>query len=331
MTDAVRYVDDSAPGITRIKKGKGWCYYDERGRKITRLAEIDRLDAIALPPAYADAWFCPKRDGHIQAVGWDAKGRKQYRYHTAFRSAREADKYARCADFGMVLPAIRNKVETDLSRVKIDRDTTIAAVVRLLDRGSVRVGNESYARANKSYGATTLRKRHAHVKGKLVLLEYVGKSGIIQSIRVEDKRLARVVRRCLDQSHLTLFEYVEANGERHAVTSNDVNQYMRDASGADFTAKDFRTWGASVIALEALLLQGSPSTMKAMLEPVAASLGNTPAIARKSYIHPAVIMLIDTPRKIESLRASIPRKTRFLCGTERALLKLLGAKNSVSI
>jgi DNA topoisomerase I len=323
MTDTVLYVDDSGPGITRLSSGKGWSYHDQRGRPISRRSEIDRLNAIALPPAYTNAWFCPKRDGHIQAVGWDAKGRKQYRYHPAFRTARDAHKYARCAEFGLSLPAIRKRVEQDLLRTQIDRNTIIAAVVRLLDRGSVRIGNESYARANKSYGATTLRKRHARVKGQSVSLEYVGKSGKIQAITLEDKRLARVVRRCLDASQSVLFEYVDLDGERRAVTSQEVNQYLREASGEDFTAKHFRTWGASVIALDALLASNGPITIKAILEPVASALGNTPTIARKAYVHPTVIALVDSPRKVERLRDNLTRDRKYHTRIERALLKLL--------
>ena len=191
---AVFYVDDSGPGITRIKVGKKWKYVDARGRQITRASEIERLNKIGLPPAYRDAWFCPKPDGHIQAIGWDAKGRKQYRYHVAFRAARETEKYGRCSEFGMALPLIRKRVESDLDRPASDRDAVLAAIVRLLDRGRVRIGNHSYARANASFGATTLQTDHVVVKGATVKFDYVGKSGKTQSFSIDDKRLARVVR-----------------------------------------------------------------------------------------------------------------------------------------
>ena len=293
MSEAWRYVDDSMPGISRQKSGKTWAYFSARGRRITRQTEIDRLNAVALPPAYTNAWFCPQPDGHIQAVGWDAKGRKQYRYHTEFRTAREADKYARCSEFGLALPAIRKRVEADLDRRQIDRNTVLAAVVRFLDRGRVRIGNETYARTNKSYGATTLRKRHATVNGHSVMFDYVGKSGKAQAVKIEDARLARVVRKCLDHSDIHLFEYTDETGARQAITSSDVNGYLREASGCDFTAKHFRTWGASSIALDAILSSELPVTMKSVLTPVAAALGNTPAIARKSYIHPSVIALVE--------------------------------------
>jgi DNA topoisomerase I len=323
MADTLRYVDDSLPGITRKRIGKYWQYFDTRGQRITRRVEIERLNAIALPPAYTDAWFCPKADGHLQAIGWDARGRKQYRYHTKFRNARDADKYALCSDFGVALPVIRKHVEQDLAKRGTQRATIIAAIVRLLDRGRVRIGNEVYARSNKSYGATTLRKSHARVKGQSVSLEYIGKSGKAQTVGLDDKRLARVVRRCLDQSESNLFEYLDATGERHAVTSSDVNAYLREVSRCDFTAKHFRTWGASVITLDTFLADDQPLSIKAVLQPVATALGNTPAIARKSYVHPAVIALVETPEKVQRLRRKIPRNRKYLTSTELVLLKLL--------
>lgn len=323
MSKSLRYVDNSQPGISRLKSGKGWKYADARGRTITRRAEISRLDAIALPPAYRNAWFCPHADGHIQAVGWDAKGRKQYRYHSEFRAAQESEKYARCAEFGTVLTKIRKRVDQDLAHRKVRRDTVLAAIVRLLDRGRVRIGNESYARSNNSFGATTLRKRHVAVKAQSVYFDYIGKSGKAQSLKIEDRRLARVVRHCLDEPGAHLFDYVDDLGGRRAITSSDVNAYLREASGGDFTAKHFRTWGASVLALDVLLASDEMITIKSLLDPVAKALGNTPAIARKSYVHPLVIALVDKPKKMERLRNNIPRPASLLTGTERALLQLL--------
>jgi DNA topoisomerase I len=323
MIEKLRYVDDQGPGISRKKSGKHWTYIDIKGRTIKRRSDIERLNAIALPPAYTDAWFCPHADGHVQAVGWDAKGRKQYRYHGEFTAARDAEKFARCVEFGKALPAIRKAVARDLAKRSIDRQTVIAAIVRLLDRGRVRIGNESYARRNKSFGATTLQKRHARVVGANVTLDYVGKSNKLQSVRIEDRRLARVVKRCLDDSEVKLFEYADPDGTRHAVTSSDVNQYLRDVSGTEFTAKHFRTWGASVIALDAVIASEAPITIKALLEPVAAALGNTPTIARKSYIHPAVIGLVGEPKQIAKITKSLPRATRDMARTERTLIKLL--------
>jgi DNA topoisomerase I len=326
MKDRIRYVDDQGPGIVRQKSGKNWLYVDAKGRPLKSRSEIERLNAIALPPAYTNAWFCPHADGHIQAVGWDAKGRKQYRYHADFTSARDADKYARCLEFGQALSKIRKAVERDLVKRTIDRQTVIAAVVRLLDRGQVRIGNESYARSNKSYGATTLRTRHARVRGAHVMLNYVGKSGKVQTVQIEDRRLARVVRRCLDESDAQLFEHTDADGIRRAITSADVNQYLRDVSGAEFTAKHFRTWGASAIALDVVMSSDAPVTIKALLKPVAAALGNTPAIARKSYVHPAVIRLVDAPKQVKKIMETVPRATPYVSSTERALIKMLQSK-----
>ena len=323
MTKTLRYVDTTDPGITRLKDKDGWRYLDVHGRPILRRSEITRLNAVALPPAYENAWYCPHADGHIQAVGWDAKGRKQYRYHTEFRTTKENEKYSRCAEFGHALSKIRKQVERDLGQRKLLRSTVVAAVVRILDRGRVRVGNENYARSNKSFGATTLRKRHVTVKSQAVYFDYIGKSGKAQSIRIDDKRLARVVRRCLDVPGAHLFEYVDDSGERRTVTSSDVNTYLRDVSGGDFTAKHFRTWGASVLALDAILQSDEQISLKSMLEPVVQALGNTPAIARKSYVHPSVIALLDTPKKAKRIRSRIPRPAKQLTGTERALLQLL--------
>ncbi len=317
------YVDDALPGITRRRAGKAWAYYSAKGRRITKRSEIDRLNAVALPPAYVDAWFCPSPHGHIQAVGWDEKGRKQYRYHADFRAAQEAEKYDRLADFGRALPLIRARVAEDLSGRALDKDAVVAAVVRLLDLGRVRVGNEGYAQANKSFGATTLRTRHAKVTGSRLKLEYMGKSGKAQKLTIEDGRLSRLVRRCADLPGQNLFQYVGADGAPHAVSSSNVNVWLRDASAREITAKHFRTWGASVIAFSALIEAGGALPLKAMLEPVAAALGNTPAIARKSYVHPALIELAHTKgcAPLEGLK--LPRATKYMSGPERGLIAFL--------
>ena len=317
------YVDDALPGITRRRIGKHWAYFSPKGKRIARRGEIDRLNAIALPPAYVDAWFCPSPHGHIQAVGWDEKGRKQYRYHTAFRAAQETEKYDRLADFGRALPLIRARVAEDLASRALDKDAVVAAVVRLLDLGRVRVGNAGYAKANKSFGATTLCTRHARVTGARLKLEYVGKSGKVQKLTIEDNRLSRVVRRCADLPGQNLFQYVGADAASHPVSSSDVNAYLRDASGREITAKHFRTWGASVIAFHALIEAGGQLSLKAMLEPVAAALGNTPAIARKSYVHPALVTLAHEKgcASLEGLK--LPRSTKYLSGPERGLIAFL--------
>jgi len=320
------YVDDALPGITRRKAGHGWGYYNPKGKRITSRAEIDRLNAIALPPAYHDAWFCPSPHGHIQATGIDDKGRKQYRYHVAFRAQQDAAKYEHCADFGRALPLLRARVESDLSGRGLTRDTVVAAVVRLLDLGHIRVGNEAYAKDNKSFGATTLRNRHAKVTGGTLRLDYVGKSGKKQRLTIQDRRLAAIAKRTQDLPGQHLFEYLGDDGQVHTVSSSDVNAYIREAMGGDFTAKHFRTWGASLLAFEHILGRAKEQgklSLKPMLETVAAALGNTPAISRKSYVHPALVELCRTGEADGLCDLKLPRATRYMRPPERALIAFL--------
>jgi DNA topoisomerase I len=320
------YVDDDLPGITRRRAGKGWAYCDAHGERITDRDEIDRLNAIGMPPAYRDCWFCPSPDGHIQAIGYDDKGRKQYRYHPDFRAAQEAEKYAGCADFGRMLPLIRRQVESDLALRKLDKRTAVAAVVRLLDLGHVRVGNETYAKENGSFGATTLRTRHAAVRGARLKLCYKGKSGKMQELTVEDRRLSTIVKRCQDLPGQQLFQYLDGEGGQHPVTSSDVNDYIREATGGEFTAKHFRTWAASVIAYRAIVDAGADGIgIKTMLAPVAEALGNTPAISRKSYVHPALIDLAKAGGLMGEAAPKLPRSTRWLAPAERGLISFLEA------
>ena len=321
----LRHCDDKKPGITRKRAGHGWAYFDPAGERIKDRDEIDRLNAIALPPAYVSAWYCRFPNGHIQATGVDARGRKQYRYHADFRAAQEADKYERCADFGRALPKLRARVTADLAGRKLARDTVVAAVVRLLDLGHIRVGNEAYAKQNKSFGATTLRNRHARVSGSRLRLEYVGKSGKKQRLTIEDRRLAGIVRRTQDLPGQHLFEYLDADGTPHPVTSEDVNAYIREATGGDFTAKHFRTWGATLLAFEHILVASKDGKvgLKPMLEAVAQALGNTPAISRKSYIHPALIALCRDGDAGSLCALRMPRATQYLTGRERALVGFL--------
>lgn len=328
MTGRLRYVDDSQPGITRRRHGRYWQYFDAQGKRVTDRDEIDRLNGIGLPPAYRDAWFCPDPNGHIQAIGYDDKGRKQYRYHTGFREKREAAKYDRCREFGKVLPKLRRRVAADLRKRKLSRDTVVAAVVRLLDGGRIRVGNEAYVEANKSYGATTLRNRHARVAGRTVKMRFKGKSGIERELSITDATLSRIVKRCQDLPGQNLFQYLDEEGEAHPVTSTDVNDYIREATGEDFTAKHFRTWSASVLAFEQICAAGDEGVgLKAILEPVAEALGNTPAISRKSYVHPAIIDTVkEAPRKRLSLHC--PRASKYLSSAERGLIAFLGRRTS---
>ncbi|HYJ51912.1 MAG TPA: DNA topoisomerase IB [Allosphingosinicella sp.] len=323
MAGSITYVDDQSPGISRRRHGRYWQYFDASGKRITDRDEIDRLNGIGLPPAYRDAWFCPKPNGHIQAIGYDDRGRKQYRYHPDFREKQETAKYERCLEFGKVLPKLRKRVQADLRKRQLGRDTVIAAVVRLLDTGRIRVGNESYAKENKSFGATTLRNRHAKVAGRTVKMRFKAKSGIERELAITDATLSRIVKRCQDLPGQNLFQYLDEDGEPQPVTSTDVNDYIREATGEDFTAKHFRTWSASVIAFDQVCGAGEKGVgLKAMLEPVAETLGNTPAISRKSYVHPAVIEAVqEAPRKRLSLQC--PRSTKYLSSAERGLIGFL--------
>lgn len=320
----LKYIDTETPGSTRRRKGRYWQYFDAGGARITDRAEIDRLNGLGVPPAYTDVWYCPRADGHLQAIGIDSRGRRQYRYHDEFRSAREADKYDRCVDFGNALTKIRAQVEEDLATRGMGKERIVAAIIRLLDVGHIRIGNEGYAAANDSYGATTLRNQHGKVTGNTVRLEYRGKSGKMQKVAVKDATLARLVRRCQDLPGQQLFQYVGEDGEARPVGSADVNAYLREASGAEFTAKHFRTWGASVIAFETILdREDSGLTMKELLEPVADALGNTPAISRKSYVHPLLLDAVKTGELGLLKGAALPRATRYLSGAERGLIALL--------
>jgi len=316
------HVEDGLPGITRKKAGRRWAYFDADGERITDREEIDRLNKIALPPAYTRAWFCPDPSGHILATGFDDKGRKQYRYHPDYRTHQEAEKFDRTAEFGGLLPKLRKQVEKDLAGATLSRERAIASVVRLLDLGAVRVGNESYARSNKSFGATTLRMRHVTVSGKTVKLRFKAKSGKLCEVAVTDLRLAHFVRKMDDLPGQNLFQYIGDDDEVHAVGSAEVNDYLCETMGEHFTAKNFRTWHASAIAFGLLAHTKRPLTIAALMDEVSDKLGNTPAIARKSYVHPVVVALVDRQQKWRQ-GLKLPRKTRWLSREERGLLKLL--------
>lgn len=321
------YVDDSLPGITRRRAGKGWAYHDPAGALIRDAAEKRRLNAIALPPAYVDAWFCPAPNGHILAIGYDEAGRKQYRYHPEFRSRRETAKYDACAGFGKRLPLVRKRVAEDIAS-GVTREAALAAVVRLLDLSAIRIGNAQYARSNDSYGATTLRADHAEVGRRKLALHFVGKGGKAHDLEIEDSALAAAVRRMESLADADeggddhLFRYEDDAGEVRPVTSTDVNAYLRETMGEDFSAKHFRTFHASSLAFERLATGPGEVRLKAMLEHVADALGNTPAIARSSYIHPAVIARIEGQQAWrDGLR--LPRQTRWLSRAERGLIAFL--------
>lgn len=324
MGSKLVFVEDSQPGITRRRAGRGWAYFRPDGERIAERDEIDRLNAVALPPAYGRAWFCTRADGHLLATGVDARGRKQYRYHPDYRRRRECVKYDALARFGRALPQVRRHVAADLARRKLTRERAIACVVRLLDTGAIRIGNEAYARDNKSFGATTLRKRHAALSGRFLRLRFKAKSGKLRELDVDDRELIRFVRAMHDLPGQHLFQFIDDAGEACPVGSGDVNDYLRETAGEDFTAKHFRTWRASVIALEALLDSPGPLSAAHLGVLVAESLGNTPTIARKSYIHPAILAIAGNPHAQNDLRAlRMPRATKWLSRPERALLAIL--------
>ncbi len=323
----LRHSSDSEKGYTRQRAGETWAYFDGDTR-VTDREEIDRLNALALPPAYADAWFCKDANGHIQATGKDARGRKQYRYHADYRARQDASKYAGCLEFGEALPKIRKRVEQDLKGRSLGRDQVLAAVVRLLDTEHMRIGNEQYARANKSFGLSTLRTRHVRKTKGRMKMRYTGKHGIVHEATITDASLKRIAGKCQELPGQMLFQYLTDSGEPCPISSSDVNDYIRAASGGDFTAKHFRTWGASVIAFEQLLAKDEAEklSVKTMIEPVAEALGNTVTISRKSYVHPSLIEAVKD-RPADPLRGMArPPARRRLSSTETAFLKFLVKK-----
>jgi DNA topoisomerase I len=322
----LHYVDDTQPGITRRKLRGKFCYFDVNGQRITDQDEVKRINALAVPPAYTDVWICADPRGHLQATGRDARGRKQYRYHARWREVRDADKYSRLRDFGLALPKLRKQLEVLLQAPGFSRDKVMATVITLLDATLIRVGNTQYARDNRSYGLTTLRSRHVEVNGSAILFQFRGKSGVEHQITVKDRRLARIIKRCLEIPGQNLFQYLDENGERHTVSSSDVNAYLQTLTGADFTAKDYRTWAGSALALSVLReLHWEPESdakrhVVEMVKNVAKQLGNTPAVCRKCYIHPAVMEVfllgalaeLPRPRTRKGLRAEEVGLAMFL-------------------
>lgn len=322
----LHYVDDTQPGIARKKLRGKFCYFEPDGKRITDPDQIKRINALAVPPAYTDVWICADPRGHLQATGRDARGRKQYRYHPRWREVRDADKYSRLRDFGLALPKLRKQLETLLAAPGFSRDKVMATVITLLDATLIRVGNTQYARDNRSYGLTTLRSRHVEINGSAIRFQFRGKSGVEHQITVRDRRLARIIKRCQEIPGQNLFQYLDENGERHTVSSADVNAYLQTLTGADFTAKDYRTWAGSVLALSVLReMQWEPESdakrrVVEMVKNVSRQLGNTPAVCRKCYIHPAVLdafMLgalaeLPRPRLRKGLRAEEVAMAMFL-------------------
>jgi DNA topoisomerase-1 len=323
----LRHSSDTEPGYTRKRIGRYWAYFDAGGNRVTDREEIDRLNAIGLPPAYENAWFCAEPNGHLQATGTDARGRKQYRYHPEFREKRESAKYEGLLEFGKALPRLRRRVEQDLKGRGLSREAVLAAVVRLLDRQHIRVGNEEYAKQNKSYGATTLRQRHLRRTGHGLMMRFAGKHGIVREVKITDTNLKRICKRCQELPGQMLFQYVNGDGDPKPVTSGDVNDYIKEATGGEFTAKHFRTWSASAIAMEQMLKKAEDAriSVKTVVEPVAEALGNTPAISRKSYVHPKLLEAIKADSRDPLDGMERPRAKKRLSSGEVALLEFLAS------
>jgi DNA topoisomerase-1 len=292
----LRYVSDARPGVRRTKSGKGFTYILPDGIRLIEVDVLRRIKALAIPPAWTEVWICPFSDGHVQAIGRDAKGRKQYRYHARFREVRESTKYEHVVAFANALPAIRAKVREHMALRGLPREKILATVVHLLEATLIRVGNDDYAKQNNSYGLTTLKNRHVAVDGNEVRFRFTGKSGKQWSLRVKDRRIAKIIRACQELPGQELLQYLDENGKPQDVTSNDVNDYLKEITGKDITAKDFRTWAGTVLAAMALNEMKSfdsaaeaKRNLRSAIENVAVRLGNTPTICRKCYVHPEVL------------------------------------------
>jgi DNA topoisomerase-1 len=311
----LRYVHDDRPGIRRESASEGFRYLDTRGEPVEDDATLKRIKSLAIPPAWTEVWICPQANGHLQATGRDARGRKQYRYHPKWREVRDEVKYERMIKFGKALPQIRKEVDRALGLPGLPREKVLATIVYLLEATMMRIGNDEYARENKSYGLTTLRNRHVKIDGSEVEFRFRGKSGVYHDVKVQDRRLARIIQRSRDLPGQDLFEYLDENKEPHTVNSADVNDYLREITGEDYTAKDFRTWSGTVLAAIALQefekfdseAQAKKNVVRA-IERVAEKLGNTPSVCRKCYIHPAVLDSYMDGTMVEGLLARAEEK-----------------------
>ncbi len=322
----LHYVDDSQPGIRRRTLRGKFAYFDTDGERIRDEDEIRRINKLAIPPAYRDVWICSDPQGHLQATGRDARGRKQYRYHPRWREIRDSNKYDRMLEFGEALPRLRRDLEKHLALRGMPREKVMALVVLLLESTLIRIGNPRYAKDNRSYGLTTLRTRHVDIRGTAIRFHFRGKSGVKHEVTLRDKRLARLMRRCMELPGQQLFQYLDDEGQRRAVSSSDVNAYLQDMTGRDFTAKDYRTWAGSALALARLRqLECSPESMARRnlvetVRQVASQLGNTPAVCRQCYIHPAILQAFSEGA-LAGLRSA--RKRRWLSAEEDGLLAFL--------
>lgn len=337
------YWDRFDRGYSRRKSGRGFCYTDSRGRVIKNAATLKRLRGLGIPPAWTSVWICPHAAGHIQATGRDAKGRKQYIYHPRWREVRDQSKFEHMIAFAEALPKIRAAVDTDLDGKGLTHRRVVAAVVRLLEKSLIRVGNEVYAKENKSFGLTTMRSRHVAVSGSRIFFEFKGKSGIMHQVTVEAKRSARLIRKLNELPGQKLFQYLDDQGKRREISSGDVNRYLTDVSGFEVSAKDFRTWSASALMIRMLKNKPIPPSKRqlkifinTMLDEVAARLGNTRTVCRKSYVHPLCTEYFAAGMLDDVLAASLPPKVtafaRKLSAEERDLLKiLLASRSGVSV
>jgi DNA topoisomerase-1 len=336
----LRYVSDIMPGIRRKKAGTGFSYVGTDGKTIRDAKELARIRSLAIPPAYTDVWICPIPNGHIQATGRDARGRKQYRYHPKWRETRDETKFGRMLAFSQVLPGIRGRVERDLALPGLPREKVLATVVRLLECTSIRVGNDEYAKANRSFGLTTLRDRHVEVSGSSLRFEFRGKSGKTHLVELSDRRLARIVQRCQALPGEDLFQYVDGDGVRQTIGSGDVNDYLRAISGEEFTAKDFRTWAGTNLAVAALVEAGkwtsqrqAKSNVLRAIDSVAEQLNNTRAVCRKYYVHPAVFEAYLAGTLLEALQNGTKEAAKSALNSgERAMVRFLQrhARNGAS-
>jgi DNA topoisomerase I len=320
----LRYSSDAEPGVSREGEPKAFAYRDAKGGLVRDEKQLERIRKLGIPPAWTDVWVCADERGHLQATGRDVKGRKQYRYHPAWRETREADKFEHLAEFAQALPAIRRRVSADLALPGLPRRKVLAAIVRLLESTCIRIGNERYAEQNASYGLTTLRNRHVQVNGARVQFNFRGKSGKFHKIAVDDPRLARIIEHCRDLPGQELFQYLDDGGNVQSVGSQDVNEYLRDAAGREVSTKNFRTWAGSLYVASKLARAEHPASARRIAEAVreaAERLGNTPAICRKSYVHPRVL----DPVTWQGARRRAASRPRGLRVEEAALLRILRA------
>jgi DNA topoisomerase I len=326
---ALTYTSDSKPGIRRKRAGRGFVYRDASGKIVRSAADLARIRMLVIPPAWVDVWICPSANGHLQATGRDVRGRKQYKYHARWRITRAETNFDRLASFGAILPRIRRRINRDLRLPGITKSKVLATVVRLLETTLIRVGNEEYARSNGSYGLTTFKNRHVHVQGSKMQFRFRGKSGKDHVVDVTNRRLARLVKRCQDLPGHDLFEYLDESGTAHDINSAEVNEYLRDISGNDFTAKDFRTWAGTLLATQFISTEKKPrpANLVRIVKQVAERLGNTPAVCRKSYIHPMILKDAANgtlTRRMHRANLTVSRKlARGLRDDEVSLLQVL--------